>query len=193
MNARKTYRNLKNFCRGFVFLFLLLTYFKCKEGQTSTCSPFICEPLPPALCTKALEPLTLELWLHLSWKQTQGTLEIRPTHCHWPLPWVVAGCECPRPQMVTDSSTGLLLKGSYFRSTLLGFFVPLLILVSQPTVEVTVFGRQNHCVLILGSWTRFLSSSSLPFIPFKIKMNRSICCRGLKMSQDLTQRQWQFT
>lgn len=53
-----------------VFLFLLLSYFKCKKGQTSTCSPFICAPpaLAPTLCCKALEALTLHLWLHLSWK-----------------------------------------------------------------------------------------------------------------------------
>lgn len=42
------------------------------------------------------------------------------------------------------------------------FFLPSLILVSEPSVEDAVFGRQVYLVFILGLWTKFLSSLS-PF------------------------------
>lgn len=42
------------------------------------------------------------------------------------------------------------------------FFLPSLILVSEPSVEDAAFGRQIYLVFILGLWTKFLSSLS-PF------------------------------
>lgn len=59
MKARKTYRNLKNFCRAFVFLFLLIL--NARRARPPPALLFIFQPLPPAPCSKALEPLILEL------------------------------------------------------------------------------------------------------------------------------------
>lgn len=42
------------------------------------------------------------------------------------------------------------------------FFLPSLILVSEPGVEDAAFGYQIYLVLILGLWTKFLTSLS-PF------------------------------
>lgn len=65
--------------------------------------------------------------------------------------------------MVIDSSiSATFLKFPTSDLLCFHFFWPSLILLSEPSVEDAVFGRQIYLVFILGLWTKFLSSLS-PF------------------------------